>query len=298
MKDYDGVCVSVVIPTYNRKETLKQTLDALFSQSYHKDKYEIIVIDDGSTDGTKEMIDKLINKSSCKIKYIYQSNKGPAVARNKGIKSSEGEIILFTDDDCIPERDWISKHVRWYEKDVVGVGGLLISKNETLLDKMDYYRYKDQYIDRKLVYNPTLLGTANCSYKREILEEAGGFDESFSFPGGEDGDLATRVLRIGKTVIDPNTIVYHLRENNLSMSKIKQWFRNGRGDLLYRKKHGVLKCYQLVVPIVTIGKTFFYVKNVFRDEKLNALPIGILYFIREVIADAGLLWERILSRKH
>ena len=290
--------VSVVIPTYNRKETLKQTLDALFSQSYPKDKYEIIAVDDGSTDGTKEMIDEIINKSLCKIIYIRQKNQGPAVARNKGIKSSEGEIILFTDDDCVPERDWISKHVRWYEKDVVGVGGLLISKNETLLDKMDYYRYKAQYIDRKLVYNPTLIGTANCSYKREILAEVGGFDESFPFPGGEDGDLATRILRLGKTVIDPNIIVYHLRKNELSMSKIKQWFRNGRGDLLYRRKHGALKCYQLAVPLVTAGKTFIYAKNVFKDEKLNALPIGILYFVREVIADAGLLWEYILSRKH
>jgi len=297
MKDYDDICVSIVIPTYNRKETLQQTLKALFNQSYPKDKYEIIVVDDGSTDGTEEMIDELINKSPCKLKYLHQKNQGPAVARNNSIKSSEGKIILFTDDDCVPEIDWISKHVKWYEKDIIGVGGLLISKNETLLDKMDYYRYKEQYVDRKLVYNPILLGTANCSYKREILAEVGGFDESFPFPGGEDGDLATRILRFGKTVVDPNIIVYHLRKNELSMSKIKQWFRNGRGDLLYRRKHGALRCYQLAVPLVTAGKTFIYAKNVFKDEKLNALPICILYFVREVIADAGLLREYILSRR-
>lgn len=139
----------------------------------------------------------------------------------------------------------------------------MISKNETLLGKGGYYRYEGQYIEKKLIFNPTHL-------------------------------------KLGKTAIYPNIIVYvyHLIENELWMSKIKQWFRDRRGDLLYREKHKTLRFYHVLPPAVTIGKASIYVENVFRDKTKDKLKLITLYFMREIVADTGLLYEWVKFNTH
>lgn len=119
---------SVVIPTYNRAATLRQTLTALMAQDYPD--YEIIVVDDGSTDDTRAMIAREFPQ----VRYIYQQNRGPAAARNRGIAHARGEIIAFTDDDCVPPRDWLARLADGYARypDVVGVGGYLEAPDEVL----------------------------------------------------------------------------------------------------------------------------------------------------------------------
>lgn len=283
---------SVVIPTYNRKETLKRTMEAVLNQSYPKDKYEIIIVDDGSSDGTKELIEELSQKAG-NIKYLKQSNKGPASARNRGIEIAKGKIILFTDDDCIPEEQWIKKHASWHLKDdkIIGVGGLLISYRKTLWDTMDWYRYKRLYIDKKIEYNPLLIGTNNCSYNRNILVQLIGFDEKFPIAGGEDADLSTRANKYGKTINDPSIIVYHLKDNIFSISKLNEWFRNGRGDCIYRIKNNKLKVYQLIVPFITTGKTFAFAFALHTNKAPNKIQLIVCYFTRELVADVGIIYE-------
>lgn len=88
--------ISVVIPTYNRKEIVERCLKHLLNQTYPSDRYEIIIIDDGSTDGTRELVIRIAATAPTRILYsFFQTNKGPAMARNTGIKKSSGEIILF-----------------------------------------------------------------------------------------------------------------------------------------------------------------------------------------------------------
>jgi glycosyltransferase involved in cell wall biosynthesis len=113
---------SVVIPTHNRKDTLRRCLATATGQVYPD--YEVIVVDDGSTDGTGDMVQREFPQ----VRYIRQDpNRGPAVARNRGIEVADGEIIAFTDDDCLLPLDFLSRLAEGYQRypEVAGVGGYL-----------------------------------------------------------------------------------------------------------------------------------------------------------------------------
>ncbi|MEW6680873.1 MAG: glycosyltransferase family A protein [bacterium] len=117
--------ISIVIPTYNRKERLKQCLESIFKQDYLQEDFEIIVIDDGSSDGTEEML-KELSKEQSNLRYFLQSHKGPAAARNLGIKEARGEIIGFTDNDCVLNLEWVRKMVEAHRlsNGAMAIGGL------------------------------------------------------------------------------------------------------------------------------------------------------------------------------
>ena len=91
--------ISVIIPTHNRSSSLKKTLISLINQTYPKDRYEIIIVDDGGSDNTEKMIKELNKQTNSNINYFWQKNRGPAAARNLGIKNARADIIAFTDDE-------------------------------------------------------------------------------------------------------------------------------------------------------------------------------------------------------
>lgn len=213
--------ISVIIPTYNRKNLLRKCLEALFNQTYPKEKFEIIVVDDGSTDGTENEI-KNLTKQFKNLCYLYQKNQGPATARNLGLKKAKREIIAFTDSDCLPAEDWleqIEKAFRLNPK-ALGIEGKTISNFE----KEDYFHYR--------TFNETggQYWTCNIAYQKKALVDIGGFDESFTF-FFEDIDLARRLLRKGKIVFAPMVVVMHparkykLSRELLRLYQIKSEFR-------------------------------------------------------------------------
>src|SRR3989338_7082474 len=97
--------VSIVIPAYNCESTIRRVLSAALSQDYPQ-KYEVIVVDDASTDATQD-----ISKGFNSVKFYQQKNAGPAAARNRGFREAKGDIVFFTDSDCIPEKDWVKSAV-------------------------------------------------------------------------------------------------------------------------------------------------------------------------------------------
>ncbi|MEW6606869.1 MAG: glycosyltransferase [bacterium] len=105
--------VSVIIPTYNKKERLRLALTSFINQSYPRKEFEVVLIDDGSTDGTEDMVSSLI--LPYKINYLRQQNQGRSVARNLGITYAKGEIIIFTDDDLILSPEFIEEHVKHHK---------------------------------------------------------------------------------------------------------------------------------------------------------------------------------------
>src|SRR4030042_1621138 len=107
---------SVIIPTYNRKEKLEKCLKALFRQTYPRSRYEIIVVDDGSSDGTQEMVKRKEKRSPVPLHFIRQENSGPARARNVGIRESQGDLLLITGDDILAERTLLEEHWRFHWK--------------------------------------------------------------------------------------------------------------------------------------------------------------------------------------
>src|SRR5450759_669360 len=101
--------VSIVIPTYNRRSVLTQTLPTVFGQDFSPDDYEVIVVVDGSSDGTVEMLRTYTPR--CAFRVLEQVNRGPAVARNNGLAVARGDLVLFLDDDIRCEQDLIRQHV-------------------------------------------------------------------------------------------------------------------------------------------------------------------------------------------
>src|SRR3989338_11437443 len=99
--------VSVVIPVYNDTGRLKKVLSALRRQTYPKERYEVVVSDNASTEDVRSVTGQFPG-----VVYTYESKRGPAAARNKGIRTAKGEIIAFTDSDCEPAVDWLEKGVQ------------------------------------------------------------------------------------------------------------------------------------------------------------------------------------------
>jgi len=194
--------ISVVVPTYNSKEELKKCLAVLTKQTFSADKYEVIIVDDGSTDGTEEAVEEIkkdLKKSMQRnLKYFKQENSGPAVARNLGIQKAEGEIIAFTDSDCIARPNWLEEIDKSFQDaQILGVSGQTIS-----LDVLVFpWRIA-----------PAGFGftTCNMAYKESALADAGGFDEKFGVPYYEDTDLALRLKKNGGNIIqNKQAIVVH-----------------------------------------------------------------------------------------
>ncbi|HEU5299285.1 MAG TPA: glycosyltransferase family A protein, partial [bacterium] len=105
--------LSVIIPTYNNRETLRRTLDAVAGQDLAPERYEVVVLDDGSTDGTEEMV--AAYTAPVELFYHWQPNAGRAAARNAGSRLARGRILFYLDSDIIARPDLLSRHLQYYE---------------------------------------------------------------------------------------------------------------------------------------------------------------------------------------
>lgn len=223
--------ISVVVPAYNNEKTIAATIKALFAQDYPKKNLEIILVDDGSNDRTGEII------KNFPVKYLHQDNKGPAAARNLGWKFSSGNIVCFTDSDCVPEKDWVSKIIKAYTSEqIAGVGGSYdIVNSESLFASCIHEEIVQRHL--KMPKEVNYLGAFNVSYRRSVLEEVGGFNESYSGASGEDNDIAYRVVKKGYTLIfDKNIRVGHYHPTSL-LRYLKQQFKHGFWRMKLYKDH-------------------------------------------------------------
>ena len=181
--------VSIIIPAYNAEATLRQCLEACLRQTHTAT--ELIVVDDGSTDGTAE-----IARSFEAVSYSLQNNAGPAAARNVGAAMAMGEIIAYTDSDCIPAEDWIEQLLTGFTDGVVAVGGTYgIANEDRLLARLVHY----EIVERHAAFADQVdfLGSFNVAYLKENFHALGGFDESFRMASGEDNDLSYRLQDAG-----------------------------------------------------------------------------------------------------
>lgn len=181
----------MIIPVYNGAQTIARTIKCVLGQSYRP--CEIIIVDDGSTDGTAQTIKTFAEQ----VSYIFQPNRGPAAARNAGVKAARGNLVAFTDSDCLPDPHWLRNLVAGFDSPLAaGVGGLIKSADESWIG---------QYIDEAGFLNPQpksatpipYLITANACFRRAALLEAGLFDERFRKPGGEEPELCLRLSKRG-----------------------------------------------------------------------------------------------------
>lgn len=233
--------ISIIIPTHNRRDILRRCLAAATSQDYPN--FEVIVVDDGSTDGTGEMV----RREFPAVRYIRQEpNRGPAAARNRGIEAASGEIIAFTDDDCLLPPDFLSRLANGYRRypEVAGVGGYLEAP-DALLQTNPFARY-EAYVTHQVYhagpeeylggFECPAGGTNSMSYRKAVLLEVGGFDESFPYAAGEDADLKWRVVQRGYRLLYIPVKVIHLQPYTFR-SFWYQHMRLGRGAVHFEQKY-------------------------------------------------------------
>ena len=232
----EDITVSIVIPTYNRKNELKKCIESLLSQKYPTNDYEILIIDGGSTDGTDELVN-LFKKDFESIKFIKQESSGVAAARNLGIKHSRGKYIAFIDSDCIAGENWLKICVRTIsssDNSIAGVGGKILSGINTLIGDgahlIEFHQYSSN--DQKFV---RVTPTANLCLKRGIFDEVGYFDESLNV--GEDAELCWRIIKKGYKIL----YIPEIKVTHFGVKTLKELWRKeislGRGFIATRRKH-------------------------------------------------------------
>jgi len=220
--------ISIVIPFHNARTTLPSLLESLLNQNYPKSRYEIVLIDDGSTDGSSNMITKVMKQQleTCNVKILrFKDKGGPARARNLGIKNSNGEIIAFTDADAVPNRDWLAELVKGFkDDDVGGVTGKVVTDFQKLL-----YPLRVSPIAEFV--------TCNIAYRKNVLMQAGFFDERFKCPFREDSDLAYRILDQGYKIICQNSAVVYHPVKQVKLRDLLRAIKYHSYDVLLFKKH-------------------------------------------------------------
>lgn len=211
---------SIIIPAYNAEKHLQACLDALLQQTIHPE--EIIVVDDGSTDSTRT-----IAESFSLVTLLTQKNQGPAKARNAGAKKASGDIILFIDSDCVPEKNWLEEMLKPFEDaKVVGVQGAYKTKQKSPTARFDQLDIEYRYERMKKKDTIDWIGTYSAAYQRKVFLEVKGFDETFPKASGEDSELSYRLAEEGMILkFAPNAIVYHTHPDNMSHYFKVKFFR-------------------------------------------------------------------------
>jgi glycosyltransferase involved in cell wall biosynthesis len=205
VENIGGKLYSVIIPAYNSETTLPDCLEALDNQTLSRGSYEIIVVDDGSTDSTRE---KALN---FRVKYIWQLNQGPAVARNRGATEAQGSILLFTDSDCIPGPTWLENMTAPFNDPLVAaVMGTKKSYQKELAARFAQHELDDRWDYMKKDCTIDTIDTAMAGLRKDVFLKAGGFDEFFRAANGEDTELSYRLVSKGhKLVFVPEGYVLH-----------------------------------------------------------------------------------------
>ena len=213
--------ISIIVPAKNASCTISVCLDALLHQQdlrFLAD-FEIILVDDGSTDDTA-----LIGEARG-VRVIRQQNAGPAAASNSGAKAATGEILLFTDSDCIPQNDWCLQMLRPFEDpEVVGVKGAYLCTEENAVARFVQQEFEYKYQRMARLSKIDFIDTYAAAYRRSIFLENGGFEERFPVPSVEDQEFSFRLTRKGyKLVFQPSARVSHPHDLNFSQYAQRKW---------------------------------------------------------------------------
>lgn len=223
--------VSVVVPTYKRRESLARCLDALAAQNFPPEQFEIVAADNAGEWETRELVQNFAARNKVEINYVWAAAaRGAAHARNAGWQAARGAIIAFTDDDCVPDANWLAEAIKIFQSDreiSATTGRTIVPLPENPTD----YELNESGLERAEFI------TANCFCRKNVLEETGGFDERFTGAWREDSDLHFRLLENRFKIARVNSagVVHPLRPAGFGVSLAQQ--RKSMFDALLYKKH-------------------------------------------------------------
>ena len=233
--------ISVVISTFNRREMVKRTLETLFAQTFPVDKYELIVVVDGSTDGTAAMLRAL--KPACRFRVIEQENRGLAGARNTGFRAAVADLVLFLDDDMMCDPGLVAAHVAVHKatSQLVAFGVIFLSADSPPSLAAECFNreigafHLSQSQSSQTPWQKIECVFSNTSLSRASLVEAGGFDETFRMR--EDLELGVRLCNAGLQAwyID-NAVAYHFYNKSIR-DLVRDAEAFAAADVMFAHKH-------------------------------------------------------------
>jgi len=201
---------SIIIPAYNEENVIKDCLQSVIKVNYPDSLYEVIVIDDGSTDRTYDIVETY-SKNNTNIKLCSKENGGKASALNYGLKHAEGEYIIVTDADGIVEKNWISKIINRFENHDMVIGSCSAKSPDSWLEKIQHALYLIKFQHGGVKGTPSV--GVNNAFRKSIIEEVGKFDETKT---SITSDFIRRVKNAGFDVcFDPEIKVSTKVTNNL-----------------------------------------------------------------------------------
>lgn len=223
---------SVIIPAYNSEATIAFCLESILNQSLPKEDYEVILVDDGSTDDTRKVAENF------PIRVIQQENHGPAAARNNGATQANGDILIFTDSDCELDFNFIENIIAPFGRDsnIVGVQGSYKTRQKEFVAQFTQVEIETRY--QKMARNKytDFIGTYAAAYRTDVFRHYGGFDTGFTVASGEDTEFSYKLHRNNKKMVfERRAFVYHQHPSNLREYLRMKFFRGYWRIRLYRK---------------------------------------------------------------
>ncbi|MGF1591242.1 MAG: glycosyltransferase [Pleurocapsa sp.] len=282
---------SIVIPTYNRPQRLANCLKAIASLNYPRDCWEVIVVDDGS----KTPLDYVVESFKLKInlQLLRQENAGPAAARNRGATVARGEFLAFTDDDCQPNVDWLTRFAASFAnapQAMLGgktINALANNPFSTASQKLIDYLYE--------YYNPAkgknaFFASNNIAMPTANFRALNGFDVSFPLAAAEDRDFCDRWNQVYPMVYVPEAQVNHYHNLDLA-SFCQQHFGYGRGAFCFHQIRS-----QRAAQEIQVEPLSFYLDLLSypfsQTSQQPKILISVLFFLSQVANVAGFFWER------
>jgi GT2 family glycosyltransferase/glycosyltransferase involved in cell wall biosynthesis len=310
--------VTVVVPTYNRRESLRRCLMGLLACEVTGLDVQIRIVDDGSEDGTQPMVEQLRSeyRGPIRIHYHRQRNQGSGAARNVGLRATDTDLVLFIDDDCVPEPGWIAglAGAHWDETTGAVAGKIVSPEGGNWVTRycsfIKFNEFSQEDTDGGELEPLHTLNTANCACQRRALDEVGGF-EPLLCGGGVDVDLAWRVERLGyRLTYDASAVVRHYHRESLGALLRTFWTRGYRGTLrkvLWQPKSGVTGwrlAWEIIRLPLWLAQLVLLPLDALRlgvqgTPARDTVPFAFLVWLRKGVNRAGMitmLW-RILTGK-
>lgn len=214
---------SIIVPAYQEAAKIAECVGSVATQTVDRSEYEIIVVDDASTDGTAAAA-----KAAGADRVLTIEHGGPSAARNAGLAVASGDIVLFTDADCVAARDWLETMLQpLAEPATVGVKGVYRTRQTALIPRLVQLEFEMRYERMAVLSEIDFIDTYAAAYRREILKEEGGFSTDYPVASAEDVDLSFRLACKGyRLVFAPHASVWHTHPASL-WSYLKRKMRFG-----------------------------------------------------------------------
>ena len=230
--------VSVIVPAYQAGKTIDRCLQSLARQTVAPETYEVLVVDDGSSDETHTRA-----AAYGGVRLFTQDHAGPAAARNLGVQHARGAIVLFTDADCEPAQDWLERMTAPFgDEETVGAKGAYLTKQRELVARFVQIEYEDRYdlMLRRMAQRDGIdfVDTYAAGYRRDILVASGGFETCFPCASVEDQELSFRLAQQGhKLVFVPTARVYHWGHAHNVLAYWRRKFTIGYWKVLVHRRY-------------------------------------------------------------